>query len=384
MRVGKFGPFLSAGEATADLPEDVAPDEVTLAYALERLQRKAAGPTVLGKDPGGLPILLMNGRFGPFVQRGEMVKPVVALTASGKPKKSKKPVVEEKPDRASLLPGMEASTLTLDVALQLLSLPRTVGTDPGTSEEIVAANGRYGPYVRRGKESRSVPPGTSVLAISLAEASKLFDQPARRAGARAAIEPLRVLGADPVSGGAVNMMKGRFGPYVTDGGAPDPPPVVFPCSWACGIRSPSVRSPTCSTHGWAPWSARCTTSPPTAPGVTSRPTRAGGRCGDVHLGRWPDGRSLPVHTTYTEWLKLGGAVSELLTCLPTRRPGNLFDLYNAHDDALIGRPPAGASPGEVRRHAWFGPRRTGQRDGAARGEPRHRRAPSRTGRSRHA
>ncbi|MDP2307561.1 MAG: type I DNA topoisomerase [Pseudomonadota bacterium] len=215
VRVGKFGPFLSAGEATADLPEDVAPDEVTLAYALERLQRKAAGPTVLGKDPAGLSILLMNGRFGPFVQRGEMVKAVVPVTAAGKPKKSKKPVVEDKPDRASLLPGMEASTLTLDMALQLLSLPRTVGPDPKTGEEITAANGRYGPYVRRGKDSRSVPPGVSVLEIGREEASKLFDQPVRRA--RTAIEPLRVLGADPVSGGTVNMMKGRFGPYVTDG-----------------------------------------------------------------------------------------------------------------------------------------------------------------------
>ncbi len=211
VRVGKFGPFLSAGDATADLPDDVAPDEVTLAYALERLQRRAQGPTVLGQDPKGQPILLMNGRFGPFVQRGETPKAPATPV-----KKSKKAAAAEvKPERASLLPGMDASTLTLDTALQLLSLPRTVGPDPKTGEEIVAANGRYGPYVRRGKESRSVPPGVSVLEIGRDEASKLFDQPVRRA--RSAIEPLRELGPDPVSGGAIKMMKGRFGPYVTDG-----------------------------------------------------------------------------------------------------------------------------------------------------------------------
>ncbi len=199
VRVGKFGPFLSAGEATADIPEDVAPDEVTLEYAQERLQKKAQGPVVLGTDEGE-PILLMNGRFGPFVQRGEI---------DPNAKKG------EKPERASLLPGMDPTQLTLDVAVQLLSLPRSLGSDPKTGEEITAANGRYGPYVRRGKESRSVPPGQSVLTIRLDEASKLFDQPVRRA--RAAIEPLKELGVDPVSGGTVKVLKGRFGPYCTDG-----------------------------------------------------------------------------------------------------------------------------------------------------------------------
>ncbi len=197
VRVGKYGPFLSCGDISADLPDDAAPDEVTLAYAVERLQKKAQGPVLLGDDAGDT-IFLMNGRFGPFVQRGEV-----------------KPDAKEKPARASLLPGMTPADVTLPIALQLLSLPRTLGKDPKTNEPIEAHNGRYGPYVRRGKESRSIPAGQSALTIALADASVLFDQPVRRA--RSAVEPIAELGNDPVSGGAVKIMKGRFGPYVTDG-----------------------------------------------------------------------------------------------------------------------------------------------------------------------
>ncbi len=229
VRVGRFGPFLSAGEATADVPDDVAPDEVTLEWALDRLQQRAAGPRVLGQD-GGQPIYLMNGRFGPFVQRGEFAPPpekpagkTAAKTAgktaakAGAKAKAKAKTGDDAtpPPRASLLPGMTPDTVTLEQAVALLSLPRSLGTDPGTGEEISATNGRYGPYVRRGKESRSLPATLSVLLITREEARKLFDQPVHRA--RASIEPLRELGADPVSGGAVKLMKGRFGPYVTDG-----------------------------------------------------------------------------------------------------------------------------------------------------------------------
>jgi DNA topoisomerase-1 len=232
VRVGRFGPFLSMGDSTADVPEDVAPDEVTLAWAIDRLQKRAAGPRLLGRDSKGEPIYLMVGRFGPFVQRGEVsaekapaakaadgAKPAKAANgakpakARAKGKKAAAPV-EEKPERASLLPGMDPATLTAEVAEQLLALPRSLGKD-ANGEEVTAANGRYGPYVRRGKESRSVPPTLSVLSITLTDAGKLFEQPVRRA--RAAIEPLRELGVDPVSGGDVRLMKGRFGPYVTDG-----------------------------------------------------------------------------------------------------------------------------------------------------------------------
>ena len=183
VRVGKFGPYLAVGDATVDLPEDTPPDEVTVEFAMARLEKKSQGPQVLGTD-GGQSIYLMNGRFGPFVQRGEATDGA-------------------KPDRASLLPGMQPADVTLAIAVQLLSLPRALGMSNG--EAIEATNGRYGPYVRRGKESRSIPAGMSVLTITLAEAERLFEAPARRA--RAAVEPLRGLGADPVSGGEIRLMK---------------------------------------------------------------------------------------------------------------------------------------------------------------------------------
>ena len=195
VRIGRFGPFLSANERTADVPEDTAPEDVTVAWALARLDGKAQGPRVLGQDAAGLSVFLCDGRFGPYVQRGE-------ATAG------------EKPPRASLLPGMKPENIDLDTALGLLSLPRVVGVS-GTGDEITASNGRFGPYVRRGKETRTIPGALSALTITVAEAEVLFAQPARRS--RTAIEPLRTLGPDPVSGGEMQVMKGRFGPYVTDG-----------------------------------------------------------------------------------------------------------------------------------------------------------------------
>ncbi len=200
VRVGQYGPYVTDGEgATANVPEDMAPDEVTVEWALQALQKKAAGPALLGADPAGVSVFVMDGRFGPYVQLGE---------AQGK----------AKPPRASLLPGMTPATVTLVEALGLLSLPRVVGKD-AAGVDIVASNGRFGPYVRRGEDSRTIPPEQSALAITLAEAIALLaTEPTRRGGGRSSRpSALRELGADAVSGGMIRIMAGRFGAYVTDG-----------------------------------------------------------------------------------------------------------------------------------------------------------------------
>lgn len=195
VRVGPYGPFATDGTSTVNIPEDMPPDEVTFEWVQVQLATKAAGPRVIGTSPDGQPVFAMKGRFGPYIQLGEAKE-------------------GEKPTRASLLPGMNLDTVDIDTAVKLLSLPRKLGADPGNGEEIVATVGRFGPYVKRGTESRSLPPGVSPLEVTLTEAVALFAQPARRA--RASIEPLRTLGNDP-EGREVRLLKGRFGPYVTDG-----------------------------------------------------------------------------------------------------------------------------------------------------------------------
>lgn len=196
VRIGRFGPFLTMGEARADIPEDLPPDELTPQLAMELIGRRREGPTVLGSDPAtGEPVLRLHGRFGPYVQLGEVVE--------GQPP----------PRRASLLPGMSEESVDLVTALRLLSLPRTLGVDPQTGEEVVVSNGRFGPYLRRGKTSRSLPPGVSALDIALEDALRLLaTAPARRGP-----EPIARLGVDPRTGRELTLMKGRFGPYVTDG-----------------------------------------------------------------------------------------------------------------------------------------------------------------------
>jgi DNA topoisomerase-1 len=209
VRYGKFGAYVTDGTATANVPPDMAPDEVTAAWARTQLEKKASGPNRLGNDPvSGEPILLLDGRFGAYVQRGEATPPP----------KGKKGAAAAKPPRASLLPGMTPADVTLDIALRLLELPRTLGTHDGN--EVKVANGRYGPYLQCGTETRSVPPTISLLDMTLDDARELLAQPAtrgRRNGPRAAPAALRSLGADPVSGGEIRVLSGRFGPYVTDG-----------------------------------------------------------------------------------------------------------------------------------------------------------------------
>ena len=196
-RAGRYGPYLQRGEDSASIPDQLAPDELTVEKALELLSAPSSDRQ-LGTDPEtGLAVSVRSGRFGPYVQLGEQEE-------AGKPK------------RASLFKAMEPEEVTLEVALQLLSLPRVVGVDPADDQEITAMNGRYGPYIKKGNETRSLENEDQLLTVDLDEALVLLSQPKRRRGQPAAA-PLRELGNDPVSGKPVVLKSGRYGPYVTDG-----------------------------------------------------------------------------------------------------------------------------------------------------------------------
>ena len=198
IRLGRYGPFLSCGDQKADLGEDLPPDELTVERALKMLE---AGSSIqeLGTDPkSGLPVTAKAGRYGPFVQLGP---------APGDE--------DSKPCYASLFKSMSLETLTLSEALKLLSLPRALGAaDDG--EAVTAQNGRYGPYVKKGKETRSLETEEQLFTITLDEALELLSRPKTRRGS-APRGPLRELGADPLTGKEVVLRDGRFGPYVSDG-----------------------------------------------------------------------------------------------------------------------------------------------------------------------
>ncbi|MDJ0925275.1 MAG: type I DNA topoisomerase [Acidimicrobiia bacterium] len=198
-RSGKFGPYVQRGEETASIPNDLAPDELTVAKAIEFLEAPN-GDRILGVDPEtGLDVTLRNGRFGAYVQLGEQVE-----GSSTKPK------------RASLFKGMDEDSIGLEQALRLLSLPRVVGQHPEDGVDITAQNGRYGPYLSWGKETRSLETEEQLFTVDLNDAVRRFKEEKRR-GRRAATPPLRELGDDPNSGKPVVIKDGRFGPYVTDG-----------------------------------------------------------------------------------------------------------------------------------------------------------------------
>ncbi len=215
LRVGRYGPYLQEtgpdGEELrrASVPEGVAPDELTVAKAKEILEKGSAQGRELGVDPeSNHTIVAKVGRFGPYITE-EIPDDEVALTPTGRPSKRK-----PKPRTASLLSSMDPETVTLEQALSLLALPRTVGQLDG--EEVLAANGRYGPYLKKGSDSRSLSGEEQIFTITIEEAKELFDQPKQRRGATAK-EPLKELGVDPVSEKKVVLKDGRFGPYVTDG-----------------------------------------------------------------------------------------------------------------------------------------------------------------------
>ncbi len=197
-RVGRYGPYLQHGEDRVSIPEDMAPDELTPARAEELLEAPSSD-RVLGEDPeSGLPVQVKAGRFGPYVQLGEVV--------DGGPK----------PRTASLFASMVPATITLEEALDLLRIPRVVGADPESGEEIVAHNGKFGPYLKKGTDTRSLLTEDQLLTVTVDEALALFAQPKARRGRNAA-GPLREMGADADTGLPMVVKDGRFGPYVTDG-----------------------------------------------------------------------------------------------------------------------------------------------------------------------
>lgn len=209
LRVGRYGPYVERGEKDseghqrADVPEELAPDELTVEYA-EELFAKPSGEFELGKDPvSGNEIVAKDGRYGPYVTE---------ILPEGTPKTGKNAV---KPRTASLFQSMSLDTVTLDDALRLMSLPRVVGVD-AEGAEITAQNGRYGPYLKKGTDSRSLETEDQLFAITLEQALAIYAQPKQR-GRAAAKPPLKELGTDPVSEKPVVVKDGRFGPYVTDG-----------------------------------------------------------------------------------------------------------------------------------------------------------------------
>jgi len=197
--IGKYGPFLTDGERRTSLPDEMAPDELSPERAEELLSHASTEGEPLGTHPeSGEPVYLKAGRYGPYVQLGDAGE-------------------DKKPKMASLLPGMSREAVDLDQAVALLSLPRTLGNHPETSDEVVASNGRFGPFVKAGSETRSIPMDRlSPISITLEEALALLKEP--KYGGRASAKPtsLRELGESP-DGKKIQVMSGRYGPYVTDG-----------------------------------------------------------------------------------------------------------------------------------------------------------------------
>ena len=259
VRVGRYGPYIERvigekdGEPEyqrANLPESATPDEITLEMA-EKLFATPQSGRELGVNPAnGRTVVAKEGRFGPYVtelvrdderataearaeeviaaeraeedaQRaaeGKRAKNWETKTAAAQKEKRMAQLVDEqlKPATASLFSSMEPSSVTFDEAMQLLSLPREVGEDPADGEMITAQNGRYGPYLKKGSDSRSLASEDQIFSITLEEARRIYAEPKRR-GRAAAKPPLKMLGDNDVSGKPMTIKDGRFGPYVTDG-----------------------------------------------------------------------------------------------------------------------------------------------------------------------
>jgi len=227
LRVGRYGPYLEDAEGNrANVPADLAPDELTVDKARELFTRAADDGRELGVDPvSGHVIIAKDGRYGPYVtevlpepeETAETEATKTAKTAKSTKAKKTAKAAKPKPRTASLLRSMDLSTVTLEQALDLLSLPRVVGQDPESGEDITAQNGRYGPYLKKGTDSRSLETEEQIFTVTLEQALEIFAQPKRRRGQAAARGPLRELGQDPATDKPVVIKDGRFGPYITDG-----------------------------------------------------------------------------------------------------------------------------------------------------------------------
>jgi DNA topoisomerase-1 len=205
IRVGKYGPYLERGEGEtlqrANIPQDLAPDEMTAEKA-EELFNAPSGERELGVDPETERVIMAKtGRYGPYFTE---------VLAEGSPKK-------EKPRTASLFSTMDVEQVSLDDALRMFTLPREIGLDPTEGEPITSQNGRYGPYLLKGKDSRTLPDEESIFSCTLEEALALFAQPKLRRGRGQAAGPLKVVGVDPSTQKEVVVREGRFGIYITDG-----------------------------------------------------------------------------------------------------------------------------------------------------------------------
>ncbi|MBT2483219.1 MULTISPECIES: type I DNA topoisomerase [unclassified Microbacterium] len=231
LRFGKYGPYLEVADPEnpdakpriVNVPEDLAPDELTPAKAQELIDAPVAGDRVLGENPeNGKIVVVKDGRFGPYVQENDPVSDDAAVdettgevVEAPKPKRGTKKAAAPKPRTASLFRSMSVDTIELDTALQLLSLPRVVGADPESGEEITAQNGRFGPYLKKGTDSRSLESESQIFDVTLEQALEIYAQP--KYGARRASSALAEFDADPVSGKPIRIRDGRFGAYVTDG-----------------------------------------------------------------------------------------------------------------------------------------------------------------------
>lgn len=232
LRFGKYGPYLEVADPAnpeakpriVNVPEDLAPDELTAEKAQELIDAPVAGDRVLGENPeNGKIIVVKDGRFGPYVQENDPVSDDAAVDETTgevvdapKPKRGAKKEAAPKPRTASLFRSMSVDTIDLDTALQLLSLPRVVGVDPESGDEITAQNGRFGPYLKKGTDSRSLESESQIFDVTLEQALEIYSQPKYGAGRRAS-SALAEFEADPVSGKPIRIRDGRFGAYVTDG-----------------------------------------------------------------------------------------------------------------------------------------------------------------------
>jgi DNA topoisomerase-1 len=199
VRVGRYGPYLERGEQRAPIPAELAPDELTAERAEELLAHPAEGRELGVHPESGRAVIVRTGRYGPYVTE-ELPEGA-----------------DEKPRTASLLSSMTPETITLEEAVRLLSLPRVVGVDPADGEEIVVMNGRFGPFIKKGSETRSLDSEGQLFTITAEQALALLSQPKTRRARGAAKPPLRELGPDPASGRPIVVKEGRFGRYVTDG-----------------------------------------------------------------------------------------------------------------------------------------------------------------------